>query len=327
MSSNFKLQTPGHQDSTPSVHYPHLTEVGTPSTPTPINASASYPELPNFPSGGSNRIDFGSSPLSTPPHNLPGSFDKTAANLSYAFAAVSLDDIVKPTTYKQAVESPLCDKWKEAMEDEIQSLKKNNTWDVVPVPSDQHVLQGRWVYKVKRDAQGQVSRYKARWVVKGYEQQFSIDYDQTFASVVKPQTYKTLFALVAHFDLEADQMDVTTVFLYGPIDQVVYVELPHGYGLFGKVALLNKALYGLKQAPRLWYMTLYDLLTLLRFRRIDSDHSVFVTDDVIITVYVDDLLLIEEDRSSIQDIKQHLNNAFRMSDLGPVAYYLGMRIE
>ena len=152
------------------------------------------------------------------------------------------------------------------MEDEIQSLKNNNTWDIVNVPSDQHVLTACWVYKVKRDAHGQVSRYKARWVVKGYEQQFDIDYDQTFVSVVKLQTYKTLFALAAHYDLEVNQMDVATAFLYGPIDQVVYVELPHGYGLPDKVALLNKALYGLKQAPRLWYKTLHDLLTSLGFR-------------------------------------------------------------
>jgi len=91
-----------------------------------------------------------------------------------------------------------------AMKDEIQSLKNNKTWDIVNMLSDQHVLKGCWVYKVKCDAHGQVSRYKAHWVVKGYEQQFDIDYDQTFVSVVKPQMYKTLFALTAHYDLEVD---------------------------------------------------------------------------------------------------------------------------
>jgi len=126
------------------------------------------------------------------------------------------------------------------MKDEIQSLKDNNTWDIVNMPSNQHVLKERWVYKVKRDAHGQVSRYKAHWVVKGYKQQFGIDYDQTFVSVVKPQTYKTLFTLAAHYDLEVNQMNVTTTFLYGFIDQVVYVKLPHSYELFDKVALLNR---------------------------------------------------------------------------------------
>jgi len=91
-----------------------------------------------------------------------------------------------------------------AIKNEIQSLKNNNTWDIVNMLSDQHVLKGRWVYKVKHDAHDQVSHYKAHWVVKGYEQQFDIDYDQIFVSVVKLQTYKTLFTLAAHYDLEVD---------------------------------------------------------------------------------------------------------------------------
>jgi hypothetical protein len=122
-------------------------------------------------------------------------------------------------------------------------------------------------------------------------------------------------------------MNVTTAFLYGPIDQVVYVELPHGYGLPDKVALLNKALYGLKQAPCLWYKTLHDLLTSLGFRRLNSDHSMFVRNGVIIAVYVDDFLLVEKDKSAIQDVKQCLNDMFKMSDLSPVSYYLGMKVE
>ncbi len=86
----------------------------------------------------------------------------------------------------------------------ITSLKNNNTWDIVNVSSDQHVLKECWVYKVKCDTYDQVSRYKAHWVVKDYEQQFNIDYDQTFASVVKLQMYKTLFTLAAHYDLEVN---------------------------------------------------------------------------------------------------------------------------
>ncbi len=103
--------------------------------------------------------------------------DESDTHVSYVYVAISIDDIVKSTTYKQAVKSPLCDKWKMTMKNEIQSLKDNNTWNIVNVSSNQHVLKERWVYKVKRDAHDQVSRYKAHWVVKGYEQQFDIDYD------------------------------------------------------------------------------------------------------------------------------------------------------
>jgi len=253
--------------------------------------------------------------------------DKSDAHVSYAYAAISIDDIVEPITYKQAVKSPLCDKWKMAMKDEIQSLKDNNTWDIVNVLSDQHVLKGRWVYKVKRDAHGQVSRYKARWVVKGYKQQFDIDYDQIFVSVIKLQMYKTLFALTAHYDLEVNQMNVTTVFLYDSIDQVIYVELSHSYELSDKVALLNKALYGLKQAPHLWYKVLHNLLTSLGFCWLNFDHSMFIQNGVIITVYVNDFLLVEKNKSAIQNIKQCLNDTFKMSDLDPVFYYLSMKVK
>ncbi len=103
--------------------------------------------------------------------------DESDAHISYAYVVISINNIIKSTTYKQAVKSPLCDKWKMAMKNEIQSLKNNNMWDIVNMPLNQHVLKGHWVYKVKRDAHGQVSRYKAHWVVKGYEQQFDIDYD------------------------------------------------------------------------------------------------------------------------------------------------------
>ncbi len=141
--------------------------------------------------------------------------DEFDAHVSYVYAAIFIDNIVKLTTYKQAVKSPLCDKWKMAMKNEIQSLKNNNMWDIVNVLSNQHVLKEHWVYKVKCDAHDQVSHYKAHWVVKGYEQQFNIDYDQIFMSVVKLQTYKTLFTLTTHYDLEVNQMNITTAFLYG----------------------------------------------------------------------------------------------------------------
>jgi len=130
--------------------------------------------------------------------------DESDTHISYAYAVISIDDIIELITYKQAVKSPLCDKWKTAMKNEIQSLKNNNMWDIVNVPSNQHVLKEHWVYKVKCDAHDQVSRYKAHWVVKGYEQQFNINYDQIFVSVIKLQMYKTLFTLVTHYDLEVD---------------------------------------------------------------------------------------------------------------------------
>ena len=115
--------------------------------------------------------------------------DESDAHVSYTYAAISIDNIIKSITYKQTVKLPLCDKWKMTMKNEIQLLKNNNTWDIVNVLSNQHVLKEHWVYKVKCDTHDQVSHYKAHWVVKGYEQQFDINYDQIFVSVIKLQMY------------------------------------------------------------------------------------------------------------------------------------------
>jgi len=117
------------------------------------------------------------------------------------------------------------------------------------------------------------------------------------------------------------------MFLYGFINQVIYIELSHSYELLNKVALLNKALYDLKQASCLWYKTLHNLLMFLDFCWLNFDHSMFIQNSVIITVYVDDFLLVKKNKSAIQNIKQCLNDTFKMSDLNSVFYYLGMKVK
>lgn len=146
--------------------------------------------------------------------------------------------------------------WSRAMREELDQLEKNNTWTLVNKKNIQpghRALSGKWVYKVKRDVNGDIARFKARWVVKGYLQQFGVDFDQTFAAVVKPMAFRVLFAIAAFYDLEIDQMDVKTAFLYRDIDQLLYVELAKGYyeDQEHMVCRLNKAFYGLKQSPRL----------------------------------------------------------------------------
>ena len=171
-------------------------------------------------------------------------------------------------------------------------------------------------------------RYKARWVVRGFEQLEGVDYAETFASVVKPQSYKALFAIAAAFGLLIEQMDVKTAFLYGLIDEEVYVEQPRGLTtVSGKVCRLKRSLYGLKQAPRIWYETLAAFLETLGFHRITADEGVFARERYIVAMYVDDLLIFGPDQAGINDLKRSLNKRFKMSDLGPCKYYLGLEIN
>jgi hypothetical protein len=238
------------------------------------------------------------------------------------------ETVSEPNTYHQAKRIPSWPQWRTAMKSEYDSLIANGTWILVPRPQDRHVLSGKWVYKLKTGSKGEILRYKARWVARGFEQEAGIDYNETFASVVKPMAYKMLFAIAATLDLEIEQMDVQTAFLYGEIDGDVYMEQPLEFDDgSGRVCKLNKALYGLKQAPRIWYETLKEFLLTEGFKHLESDHGIFVKDGIIMAVYVDDLLLIGQDMSEISKLKQRLSERFDMTDLGPCSYYLGMSIR
>jgi hypothetical protein len=143
-------------------------------------------------------------------------------------------------------------------------------------------------------------------------------------------SYKLLFALAAAYDLEIEQMDVKTAFLYGEIDADIYIEQPEGFCSKERpdqVCKLKKALYGLKQAPRVWYNTLTDYLKTLGFTPLTADNCIFYDGkETYIAVFVDDLLIIGPSKPNIDTIKAQLAQRFHMTDLGPCKYYLGMEI-
>ncbi|RKK64725.1 Retrovirus-related Pol polyprotein from transposon TNT 1-94 [Fusarium oxysporum] len=233
----------------------------------------------------------------------------------------------EPKTFAEAMNSPHSEQWMQAMMDEIDSLMRNDTFIPVNVPPEKHSLQGKWVYKLKRGKDGEITRFKARFVVRGFEQKEGIDYHETFAAVVKPMSYKMIFAIAAALDLELEQMDVKTAFLYGDVEEEIYIAQPQGFDdKSGKVFRLRKALYGLKQSPRIWYQTLSSFLDTLGFKPLNADVGVFIRGTTYIAVYVDDLLIAGPDKEEIRQIKASLNKKFEMTDLGPCQYYLGMSI-
>ena len=115
------------------------------------------------------------------------------------------------------------------MRDKMLSLKVNNTWSLKELPHDWKALSGKWVFKKKIGIDGKVVQYKARWVIRGFEQCYRLNYNQTFAFVVKPMSYKTIFLLAAIHNWEIEHMDIKTAFLYGKIDEEVYVKQPTGF--------------------------------------------------------------------------------------------------
>ena len=195
-------------------------------------------------------------------------------------------------------------------------------------PKHAKALKGKWVYKEKELPMGAI-KHKARWVVKGYEQIEGINYDETFASVVKTATVKVLFALATHFDWHVEQMDVVTAFLNGAIDGVIYVEQPTGFEVDGMVCLLNKALYGLKQSPRIWQETVKAFYESIGYTQSEFDHGLYCdsTKSTYVAIYVDDKVLFGPNMAYINEVKEALSKSFKMTDLGPCKQFLGMEIS
>jgi hypothetical protein len=155
-----------------------------------------------------------------------------------------------------------------ATEEEMEAIEENSSWRLTTLPPGHHVIGLKWVYKVKKDAQGAVLKHKARLVAKGYVQQLSIDYNEIFAPVARLESVRLLLALAASAGWDVHHMDVKSTFLNGELEEEVYVQQPPGFAATGKehlVLRLAKALYGLKQAPRAWNTKLDACLVKLGF--------------------------------------------------------------
>jgi histone deacetylase 1/2 len=144
-------------------------------------------------------------------------------------------------------------RWKEAMQDEYNALLRNGTWHLVPVKQGMNIICSKWVFKIKRKADGSIDKYKARLVAKGYKQHYGIDYEDTFSLVVKIATIRLVLSIVVSRGWCLRQLDVQTAFLRGVLEEEVYMSQPPGFEDPSKASLvcrLDKTIDGLKQAPR-----------------------------------------------------------------------------
>jgi len=160
---------------------------------------------------------------------------------------------VDPICFEDAVKN---EKWRTAMDVEMEAIKRNGMWELMELPAGGKKVGVKWVYKTKLNENGAVDKYKARLVVKGYSQQYGVDYIEVFAPVAYMETIRLVVALAAQRGWTIYQLDVKSAFLYGELNEEVFVEQPCGYVQKGhehKVYKLKKALYGLKQAPCAWY--------------------------------------------------------------------------
>lgn len=240
--------------------------------------------------------------------------------------------IDEPLTYTSAIKSRESEQWLAAMNDELRSLEKNNTWSLVDRPTDRNIVGCKWVFKLKTRPNDEQPKYKARLVAKGYSQHAGIDYGETFSPVVRYDSVRTILALAAAENLEMVQFDIKTAFLNGDLEEEIYMAIPEGMdgANGGKVCRLRKSLYGLKQASRAWNTKFTDFLAVCGLTQSAADncvfHGIINGDRVILLLYVDDGMILSSSGDTLNVLMRRLEDAFELTH-GNVDFYVGMEIK
>lgn len=246
------------------------------------------------------------------------------------YHAVVVDED-EPLTVSEALSRTDNDDWKRAMQNEFDSMRENNVWELVDRPTNAKIIRCKWVFKLKRDADDNI-KHKARLVAKGFTQSYGVDYFETFSPVVRRATLRLLFALAAQYNLCIDHFDVSTAFLNGDLDETIYMTQPEGYNVDSKkVCLLKKAIYGLKQAPRCWNKKATEVLMTLGYKQLESEPCVYIKRNndklIIIALYVDDFFVFHNNADEKSNLFTTLNMNFKIRDLGEARQCLGMRLR
>lgn len=265
---------------------------------------------------------------------------------------LDVGDLSAPSQYEQAIKGPLAKEWQKSMEAEITSILKSDTWRTVsrrdPRLRGRHPTKSRWVYTIKYKRNGDIEKFKSRFVVCGYSQRQGIDYDRAFSSTLRATTFRCICACAAGEKLTLDHFDVTSAFTQADLDDVdLFVEPAKGFEEWeccgrttgpctcgkrqSKLLHLKKALYGSKQASRLWQDTLRKHLVEQGFTASPTDPCLFVkvttAGKLIVGTYVDDLVVAWRGQQLFDEFKTKFLKAFRASHLGKLDWFLGMGID
>ncbi|GJV05825.1 putative ribonuclease H-like domain-containing protein [Tanacetum coccineum] len=216
---------------------------------------------------------------------------------------------------KKIAEALQDDSWVQAMQEELLQFKLQQVWVLVDLPHGMKVIGTKWVYRNKRDERGVVVRNKARLVAQGYTQEEGIDYDEVFAPVAR--------------------IEAISAFLYGTIDEEVYVLQPPGFvdpDHPTKVYKVVKALYGLHQAPRAWYATLSTFMSEARIKRVQLTrlYSLNGTNGYpcgTTCMYVDDIIFGSTNKSWCDEFEALMKSRFQMSSMGELTFFLGLQVK
>ncbi|GKC67343.1 retrotransposon protein, putative, ty1-copia subclass [Tanacetum coccineum] len=244
-----------------------------------------------------------------------------------------LGDLDEPANYKSTLLDPESNKWLNAMNVEMQSMRDNEVWELVDLPPNGKTIGHKWLFKKKTDMDGAVHTYKARLVAKGFSQTLGIDYKETFSPVADIRAIRIFIAIATFYDYEIWQMDVKTAFLNGYLNKEVYMKQPEGFvnpKYPNRVCKLKRSICGLKQASRQWNKRFDDKIKKFGLSQNRNEPCVYMKASesyvTFLILYVDDILIMGNNIPMLQDVKSYLGRCFAMKDLGEAAYILGIKI-
>jgi hypothetical protein len=200
------------------------------------------------------------------------------------------------------------------------------------LPTGQRAIDTKWVFKVKRNADGTIQKYKARLVARGFKQKYGIDYTETFAPVFKFMTLRMVIALATFLGWPIELLDVVTAFLYGLMKEVMFIHVPEDMTVDGASDCLQllKAIYGLNQASRVWNETFDEFVCSIGFEVSKFGPCLYIKcvdgQCVFLLVYVDDVLVTGSLPELIASVKRQLKERFEMTDSGVCKFVLGIEV-
>lgn len=239
-----------------------------------------------------------------------------------------------PKSYSEIKNRDDKSQWEKAIKEELDSLLINNTWSIVPCPNNRNIVDCKWVFTMKNDESGNLTKYKARLVARGFSQQYLVDYQETYAPVARMTSFRMLLAFANQNDLLIHQMDVKTAFLNGFLKDEIYMRVPEGITANeNHVCKLNKSIYGLKQSARCWFEHFDKVLKQHGFTNSLVDRCLYfqnkghVTKNIYLILYVDDLVIATFDTNTMTNFKNYLKKTFKMVDLKEINIFLGIKVS
>jgi len=210
-----------------------------------------------------------------------------------------------------------------------------NVFEIVEhIPKGTNLVSCKWVFKYKHDENGNITKRKARLVARGFSQRFGIDYLYTFSPTLKLYSLRIIVAITVQRNFKIMQIDINAAYLNAKLTEDIYIKPPERYNNGSNQGYwkLKKALYGLKQAGRQWNDELNNSLLDMNFRRLVSEPCIYIKENeakeiiCIITVYVDDILIIGKDKD-VLFVKDQIKEKYKIKDIGEVDFVIGIKFE